>query len=183
MLSAVQVTAAPAVEPPVVCTFDPDAETMLLFVAEAVRFTTPLLVTMSAAPTVRLPDDSVRLTVPLPALVPLAVKPPARVFVTCTPFVVFVKLNVETAVSRALVEPMPLEAVALSVVAVTLVKLAASPLMLPLAADNDTVAAPAFNEPDAPKVMLPLVVRFKTVADARSIAALTVIAPLLVSPI
>ena len=182
MLSAVQVTAAPTVEPPVVCTFEPDAEMMLLFVADTVRFTAPLLVTMSAAPTVRLPDDSVMLTVPVPAFVPLTVTPPASVFVTCTPLVVFAKLNVETTVSIALVAPMPLDAVAFSVLAVTLVRLAASPSILPLAADKVTVAAPEAIDPAALKMMLFPVVRLTFVADARVIAALTVIAPLLVLP-
>ena len=113
MLSAVHVTAAPVPEL-FVWMFDPTAEMTLLFKPDAVRFTAPLFVTMSGKPTVKFPDVSLMLTVPVPAFVPLAVTPPASVFVTWTPFVVFAKVSVETAVSSEFASPIPVAAVSVA---------------------------------------------------------------------
>ena len=80
-------------------------------------------------------------------------------------------------VSSALAEPIPLDAVSPSVPALTLLKLAALPAMLPVVAVSWTVFAPASTRPALPKAMLPLAV-VSVVLTGLVNVALTLIFPL-----
>ena len=90
-----------------------------------VRLIAPPLTTC-AAPIMRLPVASLNTTLPVPALEPLTVKPPAFVLATCTlPEVAFTNVTMSAVLSIAFAAPMPVAADRLSVPATTLLNVAA----------------------------------------------------------